>query len=64
MNKRSAAAALLAVVLAVLALAGAGVAAAHATRIATDPAEGAALAQSPQRVSATFSEALQPEFAA
>ena len=53
-----------AAVLAVLALAGAGVAAAHATRIATDPAEGAALAQSPQRVSATFSEALQPEFAA
>ena len=40
------------------------VASAHATRIATDPADNAALAQGPQRVSATFNEQLQPEFAA
>jgi copper resistance protein C len=51
-------------VLTVLALAGAGVASAHATRIATDPAENAVLTQSPQRVSATFNEALQTVFAA
>ena len=55
---------LLGVFLSVLAFAGAGVASAHATRIATDPAEGAELTQSPQRVSATFSETLQPAFAA
>ena len=47
-----------------MALAGAGVASAHAVRIATDPAENAALTQGPQRVSATFNEELQPEFAA
>ena len=47
-----------------MALAGARVASAHAARIATDPAENAALAQGPQRVSATFNEELQPEFAA
>ena len=46
------------------ALAGAGAAAAHATRIAADPVENAALAQAPPRVSATFNEAMQPEFAA
>ena len=40
------------------------VASAHAARIATDPAENAALAEGPQRVSATFNEQLQPEFAA
>ena len=51
-------------VLAVLALATAGVASAHATRIGTDPAEGAVLTQSPQRVSATFSEEMQGAFAA
>lgn len=45
-------------------LAGAGVASAHTTRIATDPAEHAALAAAPQRVSATFNEALQHAFAA
>jgi methionine-rich copper-binding protein CopC len=48
----------------VLTLAGAGIASAHATRIATDPAENAVLTQSPQRVSATFNEALQSAFAA
>ena len=46
------------------ALAGAGVASAHATRIATDPVENAELTQAPPKVSATFNEALQPEFAA
>ncbi|MGH3674614.1 MAG: copper resistance CopC family protein [Mycobacterium sp.] len=61
---RPALATLLGVLLASLALGGAGVASAHATRIATVPAEGAALNQGPERVSATFSEALQPAFAA
>jgi copper resistance protein C len=61
---RTALAALIGVLLAGLVLAGAAVASAHATRIATDPAEGAALRHGPQRVSATFNEALQPEFAA
>lgn len=53
-----------AVMLGAAALAGAGVAAAHATRIATDPADGAVLNDSPQRASATFNEALQKNFAA
>ncbi len=61
---RACLAALVAVLVAASALAGAGIASAHAVRIATDPAEGAALAQGPQRVSATFNEELQPEFAA
>ena len=52
------------VILAVLAMTGAGIASAHATRIATDPADGATLTQAPQRVSATFNEALQGTFAA
>ena len=39
-------------------------AAAHATRIATDPAADAALTAGPQRVSATFNEQLQTTFAA
>ncbi|MCV7282313.1 copper resistance protein CopC [Mycolicibacterium flavescens] len=42
----------------------AGPAAAHAVRIASDPADGAELAESPATVSATFNEALQPQFAA
>lgn len=46
------------------AIGGAGAAAAHATRIATDPVENAELAQAPTQVSATFSEAMQPQFAA
>ncbi|WP_102144915.1 copper resistance CopC family protein [Mycobacterium hubeiense] len=57
-------AALVGVALTVAALAGAGVAAAHATRIATDPVENAVLTESPQRVSATFNEQLQSAFAA
>jgi copper resistance protein C len=48
----------------VAALAGAGAAAAHATRIASDPVENAELTQSPTVVSATFNETLQPQFAA
>ncbi len=45
-------------------LGNAGVAAAHAARIASDPAENASLSQSPSKVSATFNEAMQPQFAA
>jgi methionine-rich copper-binding protein CopC len=45
-------------------VAGAGVAAAHATRLATDPVENTELAKAPDKVSATFNEALQPSFAA
>lgn len=60
---RLAAAALSALILAASALMGAPAASAHAARIATDPAEHAALSTSPQRVSATFNEALQPAFA-
>ena len=54
----------LAVSLAVAAMAGAGVASAHATRVATDPVENAELTAGPQKVSATFNEKLQPQFAA
>jgi len=54
----------LAISLIAMAVAAAGVASAHTTRVATDPAENAELSQSPQKVSATFNEALQPEFAA
>ena len=50
--------------LAVAAVAGAGVASAHAVRVATDPVENTALNQGPPKVSATFNEALQPQFAA
>nr|WP_148685150.1 copper resistance CopC family protein [Mycolicibacterium tusciae] len=45
-------------------LGNASFAAAHAARISTDPAENASLTTAPPRVSATFSEAMQPEFAA
>ncbi|MDV3123804.1 copper resistance protein CopC [Mycobacterium sp. 21AC1] len=55
---------LIGIALAASALAGAGTASAHATRISTDPADKAALTESPQRVSATFNEALQQAFAA
>jgi methionine-rich copper-binding protein CopC len=46
------------------ALAGAGAASAHATRVATDPVENAELTEAPPKVSATFNEALQHQFAA
>jgi methionine-rich copper-binding protein CopC len=55
---------LTAISLTVAAMAGAGVASAHATRVATDPVENAALTQTPQKVSATFNESLQTQFAA
>ena len=54
----------LAVSLTVLAVASAGAASAHATRVATDPVENTELSQAPQKVSAMFNEALQPQFAA
>lgn len=54
----------LAISLTAAAVAGAGVASAHATRLATDPVEDTELTTAPQKVSATFSEALQPSFAA
>jgi copper resistance protein C len=54
----------LGIALAMAAVAGAGVASAHATRVATDPVENTELTQSPQKVSATFNEALQSQFAA
>jgi copper resistance protein C len=61
---RTAAAALLGVLLAVLALTAAPSASAHATRIATDPPVNAVLATGPSQVSATFNEHLQTTFAA
>ena len=54
----------LAISLTTAAVAGAGVASAHATRLATDPAENTELTKAPEKVSATFSEALQSSFAA
>ncbi|AGB26385.1 uncharacterized protein, copper resistance protein CopC-like protein [Mycobacterium sp. JS623] len=54
----------LAVSLTAAAVAGAGVASAHATRLATDPVENTELTTAPQKVSATFNEPLQPTFAA
>ncbi|WP_246182905.1 copper resistance CopC family protein [Mycolicibacterium grossiae] len=45
-------------------LAGAGPAAAHATRTGADPGPEAVLDRGPDRVSATFNEALQANFAA
>jgi copper resistance protein C len=61
---RLVAAALLIIGLAVTALAGAPLASAHAVRVSTDPADNAELTGSPPTVSATFNEALQPQFAA
>ena len=55
---------ILAISLLAAALAGAGAASAHATRIATEPVENAELTEGPQKVSATFNERLQPQFAA
>jgi methionine-rich copper-binding protein CopC len=54
----------LAVGLMLAAFGGAGAAAAHAARIASDPVENAELTRSPSAVSATFNEAMQPQFAA
>jgi methionine-rich copper-binding protein CopC len=46
------------------ALGSAAGAAAHAIRIAADPAENAELTEAPAKVSATFNEAIQPQFVA
>lgn len=54
---------LIGAVLGVLALAGAGPASAHAVRTAADPAPDASLTEGPPRVSATFNEQLQTDFA-
>lgn len=61
--RRSAIAAVVAAMLAIATMS-APVAAAHAARVATDPADNAVLATGPQRVSATFNEQLQTTFAA
>jgi copper resistance protein C len=61
---RTAAAAVLGALLAVIALNTAPTASAHATRIATDPAVNAVLSTGPSQVSATFNEHLQTTFAA
>ncbi len=55
---------LLALLLAVLALAGAGPASAHAALISSTPAPDSALTEAPTEVTATFSEDLQAAFAA
>jgi methionine-rich copper-binding protein CopC len=49
---------------ALLMLTGTATAWAHATRIATDPADKAVLVTGPERVSATFNEQMQSSFAA
>jgi copper resistance protein C len=54
---------LLGAVLAVAALAGAGVASAHAVRVSSDPAPDAVLTAGPARITATFNEQLQTAFA-
>jgi methionine-rich copper-binding protein CopC len=51
-------------VLTALALTGAGSASAHAVRIGAEPAADAVVQTAPQRVTATFNEAMQPNFAA
>lgn len=64
MIRRCAATGVVGLVLAVLALAGAGVASAHAVRLSTDPAQDSSVGAGPARVSATFNERLQTDFAA
>lgn len=56
--------AIIAALVGAMALAGAPAASAHAARISADPAENATLSAGPPRVSATFNEQMQPEFAA
>ena len=63
-TKYLAALAVLLITLAAGTLGNAGVAAAHAARIASDPVENASLPQAPAKVSATFNEEMQPQFAA
>jgi copper resistance protein C len=62
--RRVAATTLVSAVLVVLALVGAGTASAHAIRMSTDPAPDASVGAGPPRVSATFNEKLQTDFAA
>ncbi|OCB29447.1 copper resistance protein CopC [Mycobacterium malmoense] len=61
--RRSAIAAIVGAMLAIATMS-APVAAAHAARVASDPADNAVLATGPRRVSATFNEQLQTTFAA
>lgn len=61
---RAAALSLLLAVLAAVVTLTAGPAAAHAVRVAADPAENAVVDAGPARVSATFNERLQTTFAA
>lgn len=55
---------LIAALMVLFATVGTPVAAAHATRIAADPAEGTTVTAGPERVSATFNEQMQSAFAA
>jgi copper resistance protein C len=55
---------LLLIAMAMTATLNAQVASAHAVRVSTEPADSAALATGPDRVSATFNERLQTTFAA
>jgi methionine-rich copper-binding protein CopC len=64
MIRRLAATALVGAVLALLALAGAGIASAHAIRTAADPAPDSSVGVGPARARATFNERLQTDFAA
>lgn len=64
MIRRLVATAAVGAVLVVLALAGAGTASAHAIRLSTDPAPDTSVGAGPARVSATFNEQLQTNFAA
>lgn len=64
MIRRALAATLAGLIIAALSLMGAGTASAHAARIAAEPAADAVLETGPPRVSATFNEALQSNFAA
>lgn len=54
---------IIAVLVALTALLGAGPAAAHAQLMRTDPADGAELATGPEQVTMTFNEDISPEFA-
>ncbi len=64
MIRRVAATTIVSAVLAALALVGAGTASAHAIRMSTDPAPDTSVGAGPPRVSATFNEKLQTNFAA
>jgi methionine-rich copper-binding protein CopC len=62
--RRFTATALIGAALSVLALAGAGIASAHAVRVAADPVPDSSVGAGPARASATFNEQLQTDFAA